>query len=174
MRKLTKKQKEYLTFIFTLLFELTFLGAFAYADDIRKFAAMMLSSVIFTSLAYFINLSKNKSDEEEKQTEKEDRTKIKNQEENMKKTTKNIKTINNNTKHGEAVPKEFYDILLTFIFLLMNATLIGGPVYFFSIDKNALTLERLAILLLIWAILGFMALLVHSKKNKSGEDVVEK
>lgn len=92
----------------------------------------------------------------------------------MKKTTKNIKTINNNTKHGEAVPKEFYDILLTFIFLLMNATLIGGPVYFFSIDKNALTLERLAILLLIWAILGFMALLVHSKKNKSGEDVVEK
>lgn len=67
MRKLTKKQKEYLTFIFTLLFMLTFLGAFAYVDDIRKFAAMMLSSVIFTSLAYFINLSKNKSDEEEKE-----------------------------------------------------------------------------------------------------------
>lgn len=81
MRKLTKKQKEYLTFIFTLLFTLTFLGAFAYADDIRKFAAMMFSSSIFNSLAYFINLNKNKSDEEEKEKQAlaEDRAKIKNQ-----------------------------------------------------------------------------------------------
>lgn len=93
----------------------------------------------------------------------------------MKKTTKNIKTINNNTKYGEAVPKEFYDILLTLIFLLLNVTLIGGLFYFISVDEAHLTLEKTAILLLIWAILGSMALLVHSKKNKSSEEpVVEK
>lgn len=85
----------------------------------------------------------------------------------MKKTTKNIETINNNTKYGEAVPKEFYDILLTFIFFLLNATLIGGLVYFTSGDEAHLALEKLAILLLIWFILGFMAILVQSKKNKS-------
>lgn len=93
----------------------------------------------------------------------------------MKKTTKNIKTTNNNTKYGEAVPKEFYDILLTFIFLLFDVTVIGGLVYFISIDKKALTLEKLVILLLVWVILGSMAFLVRSKKNKSGEEpVVEK
>ena len=93
----------------------------------------------------------------------------------MKKTTKNIKTTNNNTKYDEAVPKEFYDILLTFIYLLFDVTVIGGLVYFISIDKKALTLEKLVILLLVWVILGFMAFLVRSKKNKSGEEpVVEK